>query len=967
MKTPIGVSSFGLQDCIKLAEQHCYQNDFYPASVVLPTNPFGRIITGEEAYRERTHVGLSWPPESRVPVGEPLRRSPVFAVWLALVMAGDHLVRWNAGRGVTFPLARILAAHIQSLILENPDGKRLNVPGSGAPSFPVVAIPDHLDEFGQELLIRELRAFGFANTILVWRPVAAALSWLDKVEGDFPTRMSPSDHIHCIYLGPDALEFTTFRLRVKEHENQYYVLPLRDRPKSLPPFNGMDWAGRLIEEKFDGIDEGAFWQAFIEFPEIWQALAGRELTATEIPKPWNRNNEWASWNPATDLCGSIYDVKGVSCLTLRKIIEKSCSIDSPSASQAVSIREMLSNEIRRMGKVFPGGRLRGMILCGPLAPKVLPSWFFEELELLKLRGLKTDGDLREAQAGGLWVAAGCEDPVAEGAEIYGRRTIRKIPSYLDTMPQISILAQELGRFNWVPLLRAQEVLGGDEHNDRIKKRFQLGAGKRNLHVYLYKGSVEEAPRSAVDSSDITTDLPLANVSNCQARLLREVVRKLGSRDVVLKKSFFRENTPRARYGREYAEALYAAKPSVNAKFEAAENMPRTPLRRAIFDFPSPPETDTVLDIDVRIRPASGLAKIEILPEDASFLQGDRVLLNYSNMRYASSLPKRMRGWPRIEEIATDPEDRVLVNREYWVDSFAKTSPLARDYIQTLDSLRSNVITGKVRTDFADISLYLGSVDTDGRACTADGDRIIGRISRKLGSDYLTLKMRGDRRNQSLLSKIISRSGWLYLSAPPELIDEMRRILREHHYSSEWRAAVEAGSRAFAKIDDFRLLFHSIANLASDDQFEHKTFPIYAARAICNVLMFRQDGERGLDNKMAQLFARRALQRLLNQQEKMNFKSLYFQLIRLLLYLLRYRRSDPLCFDPDEPSSISSFEKAKKSMEFAKITFPKHSKKRVQIQQIIDGFDKYLHYEGTEDIISVLSGLADEEDEDTDGK
>ncbi|MGA2401922.1 MAG: hypothetical protein ABSG91_09465 [Syntrophobacteraceae bacterium] len=876
------------------------------------------------------------------------------------------MARWNAGRGVSFSLARILAAHIKSLMTDNIGGVPFPEQIAG-PLVPVVAIPDHLDEFGQELLLRELAALGYSETMLVWRPVATALSWLDKVEGDFPTRMGVNDHIHCIYLGPDSFEFTTFRLKVQEHKNQYYVLPIRERPTCGPPFTGMDWAGNLIEEHFQGIDEGAFWQAFIEFPEIWQALAGQEWTSTELPRPWSCNGKWTLWNPKPDLCQRIYNIQSISCSPLRRIVEKSCAISFLYDSRSGTIEEMLSGEVRRMGALYPGARLRGMIIYGSLAPKAIPPWLSGGLELLKTRGLDVEGDLSEPQAGRLWLSAKCNDPVAEGAAIYGQRTMNKIPSYLDTMPQISILAQERGRFTWVPLLKAQEVFGGEEHKDRIERGFQLDAGKRNLHVYLYKGPVEEAPLENTDTfAPQAQDPPIGNISPCQARLLREVVRRLGSLQAVKTRSFFRaEETPGARYGRAFAEAIFSVKRNGERKVkdEPIEEIPWTPLRRAVFDFPSPPESNTTLDIEVRIRPASGLAKIEILPQDALFLRGDRVLLNYSNMRFASSLPKRMRGWPRIEEIATDPEDRVLSSRAYWVNTFERTPPTARDYMQVLDSVHNRVITGKARTDFAGLILYLGSIDKDGQACNINGQEIISRIAQKIDSDYQILSAASYKppvRKQ--ISKIIARAGWLYCAAPPNLLDGIRRILHDGHLSWGWRAAVEAGGRTFANVEDFRLLFKSVARLAGSNRFEDKTFPIHSARSVCRILMLREDGEKGLDRDMAQLFANRALQRLFREQKKLKFKSLYFQMLQLLLYLLRYRRSDPLCFDPSITSSIFPFEQAQKSMEFAKGTFPKQSKKPEQIQKIIEGFDKYLHYEGTEDVISVLRDLAEEDDD-----
>ncbi len=961
MKTVLGVSAFGLKDCVVRSGVGCSQMGFYPTSAVLPTSPSGRILTGDEAYRERTHLGLAWPPEARIQPDQPVRRSPIATVWRALVEAGDRMVRWNAGQGVSFSLARILANHVKTLMTGNlpRDGSLPFGITTRKSSALVVAIPDHLDEFGQEHLLRELAALECPEAMLVWRPVAAALSWLDKVEGDFPTHMGVNDHIHVICLSPDAIEFTTFRLRVKEHNNQYYVLPLRDRPKDLPTLTGMDWAGRLLEAFSKNIDAEAFWQAFIQFPEIWQALAGRSWNPEDLPRPWSKDGKWTLWNPTPDLHRCVYDVRAGLCTPLRQIVKKSIELSSGKETLSGSYGDVFRREVRRMAQLFPGGRLRGMIVCGPLAPRTIPPWLSSELGLLVSRGLKAEENIAEPETDRLWLCADCDDPISEGAAIYGQRRLAKIPSYLDTMPQISILAQERGRFNWVPLLKAQEVLGGEEHKDKIERRFQLDGGKRNLHVYLYKGPVEDAPNETQDSFDPQA-LPLEGLPPCQARLVREVVRRLGDLRSVQSRNYFRLSTKEARYGRAFAEALFTTKGAEDAGISEplTAGTAWTPLRRAVFDFPSAPKSDAVLDIEVRIRPASGLARIEILPEDSSFLQGDRVLLNYSTMRFASNLPKRLRGWPRVEEIVVDPEDYVLLSREDWINSFLHTLPTARDYIPVLDGLRNNVLRGSTRKLIAGLQLYLGAIDENGRACTDAGNKILLQIAGKFDGDLRILQAAREPKPVDLIGKVLSRAGWLYCATSPSIVAYIRSILRDGYNSRGWKTAVEAASRAFIDIDDFRLLFTSIARLARSGPFDDKTFPIHAARSICRVLMLRRDGERGLECDLAQLFADRALQRLLREHRKGNFKMLYFQMIRLLLYLLRYRRTDPSCFDPNSSQSISAFEKAKESMVAAKNSFPRHSRKVGQIERIIDGFDKYLHYEGTEDVISVLRDLAE---------
>jgi hypothetical protein len=965
MKDVLGVSAFGLNDCVVQAGVGYHKSGFYLADAELPMNPFGHIRTGKEAKDERTHTGLYWPPEAQIKPGEPLRRIPIPYAWRALVEAGDRNIRWGVGQGVSFPLPRILARHVAGLIADcSPDqglSRNTYAPSDSQCIQPVVAIPNNLDEFGQEALLRELSSElrklgreGLKKAMLVWRPVAAALSWLDKVEGDFPHRMGENDHIHVVYLGPDALEFTTFRLRVKEHNNQLYVLPLRDRPEHLPHLTGMDWTGRLIENTFRGIEHGAFWQAFTIFPEIWRAIAGQAWNHEELPRAWSQKEGWTLWNPSPQIYDQIYDVKAGPCDTLREILRGSCRLNSRKETSSESIGKALRREVRRMTESLPDGRLRGMIVCGPLVPREVLPWLDAELDALSARGLNVNGELSEPEAGRLWLCTDCDDPVAEGAAIYGQRTLAGIPSYFDTMPQVSLLAQGQGQYTWVPLLNAQEVLGGAEFKDTVRERFQLDQGRRELHVYLYKGPLGNAPKP--DDTFDAFALPFKGITPCQARLIREVVRKLGSVEAVRQRSFFQTTANGARYSLAFAKALFEGEDSGNDKASepSMADMHQTPLRRAVFNFPEAPTRDVVLDVEVRMRPASGLARVELVPKDTSFLQGRKAQLNYSTMREASRIPRRQIGWPSIQELVVDPDDGALKTGIHIVERFENTLPTSDSYWKIIDEIRKHLLKKKTKKSIAvNFELWVHAIDQDGQACTPEGNAIIQRIVTKFESDFQSLK-------SSQKDRVLSKASWLYTSTPDNIITYVKGILAGDFTQMKWRWATEAASRAFITEEDFRILFKAIARRAGNSTGSVKPFPIEAARSIWRVLMLRKDGEKGLDRNMAQLFAHRALERLQQEQRKQSFNRLYFQLIRLLLYLLRYRRTDPSCFDPNTPQSIAVFDEAMESMNEAKRYFLAAAgfrKKARQVQEIIDGFKNYLHYKGTENVLTVLGDLA----------
>jgi len=949
-----GCSAFGFKDCVSRPEKGCTRPDFYLSDAALPQTPFGTIRVGREAKEERIHAGLNWPPEARVQRGQFLRRVPIPYAWRAFVEAGDRTFRWNAGKGVSFPLSRIIASHVAGTLKEEDNGFSANRDTA------VVAIPNHLDEFGQEALLRELASCSMRNTILVWRPVAAALAWLDKVGGDFvPQRMGENDHIHVLYLGPDAVEFTTFRLKVWEHDDGLqYVLPLRERPTSLPMLTSIDWAGGLIEKVFDQPDDGAFWQAFTSFPEVWAAIAGLTWNSEELPRPWSVGNDWGFWDPPHDLYEKALSISIGHCFTLREIIRTSCPLRvSKNSEQVESWNDALRKEVGKLARLHEGGRLWGTILCGPLMPNSIPEWLEPELENLTARGLELDGSLDEPELGHLWISPQREDAVAEGAAIYGRQVLDRKPSYLDTMPQISILAQARSRYFWIPLLDAKEVLGGTTYERIIEGRFQLTQGSSKLHGYLLMGPPQDVHSSVEDLYD-PMNLPHDELPSCRARLIREVVRGCGSIESVKRMSSFRSESPVARYGLAFAEALYRPDKtsSEEERDDTRENSLNHPFRKVVFRFPSSPDMDMPLDTVVRMRPASGLARVELVPKDPTFLKKRHVFLDYSTMKGASKLPRRQRGWPWAREIPVDLQDSILDQFSCVINRFEAIRPEDDGYVRVLNQVK-NMLTKEKQIFFGWRQIDTHVIDQDGHPCTPFGDECIRRVSGKFERDLISLIEAG-RRMADLRTILFVRATWLYASTPRVVVRYVKDILSQGGDARIWGWAAEAGSRAFKDVGYYRFLFGAIERYALRTDV-NQPFPIQSARAVCRVLMFRRDGYLSLDRDMAELFAQRALGRLYGEQKKLNYQMLFFQLVLMLFYLLRFRKADPNCFDPNTDGGISVFEKTMECLEAAKRYFLANRQilKARRVDRIIDGFKRYLHYEGGEDVVTIIGDFA----------
>jgi len=287
------------------------------------------------------------------------------------------------------------------------------------------------------------------------------------------------------------------------------------------------------------------------------------------------------------------------------------------------------------------------------------------------------------------------------------------------------------------------------------------------------------------------------------------------------------------------------------------------------------------------------------------------------MRRTEKLPKRKRGWPPIQELATDPSDSGIIEQNVLVSRLEKTAVNDRQYLNILDRIVSGILKGTTFITCAHKQFYIRNIDQDGTACTEEGKNVIQRLINKLEADFHKIN------SQDFADKMASRITWLYTSTPLNVIDYLRNNFTYQLAPGRFNRFVEAAGRAFNQPNDFKLLFRTIAlntgerrRLVADQQNNALPFPINSQRAICSSLMYRRESGQYLNHEDAVFFAKHALKRL-RHAEQNNFNRLYFQLIRLLLYLLRCRRSNPSCFDPNNKKEIRPFLDAIDSMEKAR--------------------------------------------------
>ena len=860
MSNIIGCSFDGLKDRFFVnGVQSPKSNDFCLANVILPSQYGGKFLVGDEAKQSRISCGFHWPPDAGILEGH-LRRVPVSWAWRLLVDAKEKFVRWDAGNGVSFNVSKILSEHIAGLLGD--DGKNAD--------YVVVAIPDHLDEFGQESLIKDLASLGIVShtgekkPYLLWRPVAAALAWLDNVQDQFEKSIPEEDFILVVHVGPDCIEFTTFRVRERKYNNKRFVIPLREQPKIEISLCGSDWVTELIRHAFKTDDPMAIWQVFTNFSEIWETLAQRPWNKEKLPRVWSRGNsenmwEWDLWKPEETLRDVIWQLEARVSQRLEELTKKNCE-HRRTVSPYNSWHGLLQKGILDSLNNHKGGKLRGVILSGSLVSLNPNFWLKDIIHTFESRGLCAL-TTQEAKLDQIWMPSFSEDVVSEGAFIYGKRLSHGEPTYRDTLTQLHILANRRGTQIWVPLLKEDEleVDGGCERSNPLGKIFSLSRGAKMLNAWLKKG---------------------------QNKVFKET------------------------------------------KF----HFPYTPLR------------DMPLDVHIRVASAGGLAQVELIPEEKEFLGGERIFLDYNNMRDTKTLPPLKLGFPLITKMEVDPNDaRIMsLNFKQLCDAFHSIGVYSQNYYECVLRLRDGVRNpNRFRSNSGDrISGRI--VSQDGETATSEGQRIITKISKKLGDDLgMAVSRNLDCR---VIIIICSAATWLFGAAHPEIYNYLRKTLEPQKIKID-RQVVDGAGRCFKENDDIRL-FYSVA-------VRQIQFNIYWMCAIWRILSLREYAPDIyapdiMERSHAEKFVKEALKIMEAEASSNTYASKYFQAVRMFLYVLRFRIKEPTFLSYDLPMDRQLFDRIIDSLEKAHQYFQRygHGRQKTRAVELMKEIEKYMKYEGT---------------------
>ena len=976
----IGCATFGLDDIVSGSDGTIIKDHIFSLScALLPGHPRGSIITGNQVREERIHSGLPWPPEAWIKKGEHLRRAPVSCVWRALVEARDSQARWEVGSGVSFPLAKILATHIINLSAPKKSIEKLSY---------VVTIPNDLDEYGQENLLsemkRELEKRQIRNEVsLLWRPVAAALVWLHKAGPMMISvlKNNPDDFLLVLYLGPDGIECVTFLLAIENHEKIDYVLPRRKRQSNLSPLVGYDWIGRFLEEQCSSTREGgdgAFWQAFTKFPEVWLSLAGRDFQNENLQQVWGHNEKYALWPPDGQKFKDRMElVNGGPSKRVQSILKSSCNFKGSEPSDS-TWPEQLTNLVIDSLQNHPAGRMIGMVVCGPLAPSAMPSWLKSCLPVLKAHGLITEKPWDTCEVRHIWLNPGSE-AIAQGAVLFQERLNNNEPTYLDTLPKYFLLAKEResGRYKTFPLVDAPDVKGGMEyHPEPIKGRFEIHEDSRKVDIVIARDGRHEdllKPVSCTEILDSEVCRPADGLSIAGASLVRHFVRTADNCEKALQSVNRNQKIIREiilgsaiRYCRKFADTWYESgieneiKSGIKSEKQLSlwsndtneQRTKETPFRLLSFPFSVPAPKTMPVDIHVRIRPASGMAHMEVKPEDTSFLHGRSVFVDYQTMRpcQVEELITDAKGWPPLEELTPHPAIGIWNGIDELVNEIEQTTPQTKIFTLRLQQMYDFLKTQKPYS-FPDGSrVNLPVLNQNGLPGSQVGENLIARFSVALRIH--TSKIRSW--NTKEIRKMITRATWLYGATPDNVNNCIMNYIK---YKTATGTTCEAGSRSLMDTSNIQAIFEYIAK----DIRERNVFPMQNIRAIKNILSLRSNGQEALHGTTTTIF----MNALLNEidKPKYHYTPKFFTCLSLLLFLLRYRKCDEQFLPYDSGETNEIIVKLNYHLPFMKANMVgiRYKKSVEAINGIID----YLNFKGKTTLIDTLNFLSDNENNEND--
>ena len=376
-----------------------------------------------------------------------------------------------------------------------------------------------------------------------------------------------------------------------------------------------------------------------------------------------------------------------------------------------------------------------------------------------------------------------------------------------------------------------------------------------------------------------------------------------------------------------------------AEGEERENL----LRRAEVAFPEVPQTDIKLRVEVEMRPAAGLAKVVLVPEDAAFLGGRGVPFDFRRMHPCKELPQT--GCPYPEDMSlplagtvdwqSDTVRELLDGERSW------SRLTGRSYMEKMYGFLK---TGVLCTSPSGTSTLRWKINEKGETGCSAGDKAVAALSRKVAEIWPRFKNAEDEQ------WFLTRATYLWRATPSEIQNDLYKLFksrRRGEYIKNFNFIMEAASRCLQKEEHCRMFYEMV-------KMENSSSVNYV-RAVNRLLTYYGPAKKSLNDELGYFFVDKSLEIVKNELQAHNINRRFFVGAQLFLMALKQRANNHDFMNREKVDTAK--------IRYDAMTIFLEEAQRIdssdKVEKILKGLKDFMDYHGENGIIQLISEEAGE--------